>query len=178
PVSSGRFTRAIRVSSYSRTGAHKSFSFRIRGHYPLGPCFPARSAMKMICNLCRTSSELLPYHPLGRSRRFGLFPFRSPLFGESRETCSIRTNIMRRRNTARSCFIFLSVLRCFTSRGALLKTLLNRYSHTRVGCPIRRPPDRWLQIASPELSLISCVLLRCLKPRHPPCTLHVSCAET
>ena len=153
-------------------------SFRIRGHYPLGPCFPARSAMKTIDNLRRTSTELLPYNPALRRERFGLFPFRSPLFGESRETCSICTNIMRKRNTARSCFLFLSVLRCFTSRGVLRETLLTRYPHTRMGFPIRRPPDRWLQIASPELSLISRVLLRCPKPRHPPCTLHVSCAET
>ena len=153
-------------------------SFRIRGHYPLGPYFPVSSAMKTIDNLRRTSTEFLPYNPRSRNLWFGLFPFRSPLFGESRETCSISTNILRRRNTARSCFLFLSVLRCFTSRGSLLQTLLSRFPHTRKGFPIRRPPDRRLQIASPELSLISSVLLRCPKPRHPPCTLHVSCAET
>ena len=45
PVSSGRFTRAIRVPSYSRIGAQKIFIFRVRGHYPLGRCFPATSAI-------------------------------------------------------------------------------------------------------------------------------------
>ena len=52
PVSSGRFTRAIRVSSYSRT-LKKLFRFRLRGFHPLGRRFPAASAIKTICNfLC------------------------------------------------------------------------------------------------------------------------------
>src|ERR1700742_3888462 len=92
----------------------------------------------------------LPYNPSGRSQRFGLFRFRSPLLTESRESYSIRTNIMRERNTTRSCFLFLSVLRCFTSRGALLKTLLNRSLPKQQGFPIRRPPDQRLHTASPE----------------------------
>ena len=35
PVSSGVFTRAIRVSSYSRTTAMKMLWFRVRDYYPL-----------------------------------------------------------------------------------------------------------------------------------------------
>ena len=88
--------------------------------------------------------------PRIETRGLGYLPFRSPLLGESRELCSLQTNIMLEENTTRSCFMFLSVLRCFTSRGALLKTLLNRYVHTYVGFPIRRPPDQRLQTASPE----------------------------
>ncbi len=69
--------------------AHKIFSFRIRGHYPLGRRFPATSAMKKFCNLCRMNTALPPYNPGYRSIRFGLFPFRSPLLSESRESRSI-----------------------------------------------------------------------------------------
>jgi hypothetical protein len=82
PVSSGRFTRAIRVSSYSRKEAKESGIFRLRGHYPLGRCFPAASAIHLIDNSSRTSTTLLPYNPPFRRKRFGLFPFRSPLLGE------------------------------------------------------------------------------------------------
>src|SRR3989344_3993237 len=49
PVSSGKFTQAIRVLRYSRT-IKKLFQFRLRGFHPLGPCVPARSATETICN--------------------------------------------------------------------------------------------------------------------------------
>jgi hypothetical protein len=40
PVSSGEFTRAIRVSSYSRTTAIELLHFRVRDCYPLEFIFP------------------------------------------------------------------------------------------------------------------------------------------
>src|ERR1700689_3741893 len=43
PVSSGVFTRAIRVSSHSRTTAMKMLWFRVRDYYPVESSFPARS---------------------------------------------------------------------------------------------------------------------------------------
>ena len=91
PVSSGRFIRAIHVSNYSRTGAQKWHTFHVRGHYPLGHCFPAASVIYVFCNSCRTSTELLSYNPTYRSIWFGLVPFRSPLLRESRELLSIRS---------------------------------------------------------------------------------------
>ncbi len=39
------------------------------------------------------------------------------------------------------------------------------------GCPIRKPSDQGLVIGSPRLIADSCVLLRFLVPRHPPCAL-------
>ena len=39
-VSPPGFIQAIRVSDYSRSMTKKSFLFRQRGSYPLGPCFP------------------------------------------------------------------------------------------------------------------------------------------
>ena len=44
PVSAGEFTRAIHVSSYSRTTAIKMLRFRVRDYYPLGSHFPVRSS--------------------------------------------------------------------------------------------------------------------------------------
>src|SRR3990167_4851298 len=107
PVSSGRFIRAIRVSNYSRIGAQEGHLFRVRGHYPLWRCFPATSAIDNLCNSCRTSTELLPYNPPFRRKRFGLFPFLSPLLRESRELPSIHSNKSNRRKATRYCFLFL-----------------------------------------------------------------------
>jgi hypothetical protein len=122
PVSSGRFTRAIRVSGYSGIGAQKSCVFRVRGHYPLWRCFPATSAIDNFCNFCRTSTELLPYNPAIRRYRFGLFPFRSPLLRESQELPSTRSSISSGQKATRYCFLFLWVLRCFTSPSSLPDT--------------------------------------------------------
>src|SRR4051812_7489886 len=43
PVSSGEFTRAFRVSSYSRTTAIELLCFRVRDYYPLEFIFPVDS---------------------------------------------------------------------------------------------------------------------------------------
>ncbi len=45
PVSSGVFTRAIHVSSYSRTTAIEMLRFRVRDYYPLECSFPAASTI-------------------------------------------------------------------------------------------------------------------------------------
>ena len=42
-VSTDEFTRAIHVSSYSRTTAIELLCFRVRDYYPLESSFPARS---------------------------------------------------------------------------------------------------------------------------------------
>ena len=44
PVSTGEFTRAIHVSSYSRTTAIEMHRFRVRDYYPLGSDFPVSSS--------------------------------------------------------------------------------------------------------------------------------------
>jgi hypothetical protein len=62
PVSSGMFTRAIRVSSYSRT-IKKSYPFRLRGFHPLGRRFPAASATDTFCNFLHLAMRQLPYDP-------------------------------------------------------------------------------------------------------------------
>ena len=71
---------------------------------------------------CRSTSRpracVLPYNPVVHAQRFGLFPFRSPLLGESS--------------------LFLRVLRCFSSPGSLLITYV--FSDGYVGMPPRGFP--------------------------------------
>ena len=92
-------------------------------------------------------------NPGGQVRRFGLFPFRSPLQGE---------------------FLFLRVLRCFTSpgwpRSPILFGLRWRgmtpagFSHSEISGSKR-------VCRSPKLIAACRVLRRLLVPRHPSCAL-------
>ena len=96
------------------------------------------------------------YNPDAASppRRFGLFPVRSPLLRESL-----------------SCFLFLGVLRCFSSPGlppyicvriAVLQTA--GLSHSEI-------PGSMVICTYPELIAAYHVLPRLREPRHPPCAL-------
>ena len=77
------------------------------------------------------------------------------------------------------CSLFLRVLRCFTSPGSLSQTLRREYppkggwvspfGHLRIAG--YTPPPR-------SFSQVDHVLHRRPRPRHPPCTLHVSRTET
>ena len=71
-------------------------SLHIRGFHPLWPFFPERSVHD-------ASAVAWSYYPDAAlpQRRFGLFPGRSPLLGESL-----------------NYFLFLQVLRCFSSLGS------------------------------------------------------------
>src|SRR6476620_8527664 len=74
------------------------------------------------------------------------------------------------------CFLFLRVLRCFTSPRSLHAPYVFRCGspdHSRVwrGFPIRTPWDHSPVNDSPRLIADSYVLLRLLMPRHPPCAL-------
>jgi hypothetical protein len=69
-----------------------------------------------------------PATPLQLSlQRFGLFPVHSPLLGESL-----------------ICFLFVPVIRCFSSRTYLPYTIYSCRDHRTLllrGCPIRTPTD-------------------------------------
>jgi hypothetical protein len=77
-------------------------------------------------------------------------------------------------NGITACFLFLQVLRCFTSLG-LLRTAMNLPYGTAVlpavGFPIRTSTDQSLVGGSPWLIAATHVLRRLLEPRHPPHTL-------
>ena len=129
----------------------ESSVFYIRGHYPLGRCFPTASAIQTFCNSSHTSMMSAPYNPSIRRRWFGLFPFRSPLLGVSRELRSLQTNI-RLKRTQLILFSFPPGTEMFHFPGFASR---RRYpadsSSTLEGFPIRRPPDQRLQTASPKL---------------------------
>jgi hypothetical protein len=74
----------------------------------------------------------------------------------------------------RGCFLFLQVLRWFTSLGSLVPTYEfsgTSYGFTVWGFPIRRSPDQCLLAAPRGLSQLCHVLHRHRLPRHPPCAL-------
>ena len=86
--------------------------------------------------------------------RCGLLRFRSPLLAD--------------------CFLFLRVLRCFSSPGSLLGSYV--FTSRYVGMPPRGFPHSDISVspaahASTELFVVYHVLHRHLTPRHSPCAL-------
>src|SRR6185369_7240194 len=82
--------RVARAPWYSGT-APKTRPFRLQGCHLLWPDFPDSSARVGFCNfvgLCRVPRTVLQHRTYNAGRlayaRFGLFPVRSPLLGESR----------------------------------------------------------------------------------------------
>jgi hypothetical protein len=65
------------VSRATQDTASVGVEFKIRGYNPLWPDFPDRSPILPHSYLCG------PTTPAGRTGRFRLFPFRSPLLRES-----------------------------------------------------------------------------------------------
>ena len=73
------------------------------------------------------------------------------------------------------CFLFLRVLRCFTSPRSPLHPMnsdTGHRPHGRRGFPIRRSSDHSPLIGSPRHIADCHVLHRLLMPRHPPCALN------
>jgi hypothetical protein len=66
------------------------------------------------------------------------------------------------------CFLFLPLLRCFSSRGWLS---FEYYTFSIVGWPIRKSRDIMLVCSSSWLIAAYHVLHRLSDPRHPPCAL-------
>ena len=110
---------------------------------------PFQNRLAWVFRVC-----VLPYNPALQAGRFRLFPFRSPLLRES--------------------FLFLRVLRCFSSPGSLLHVMYWRadaWACPHAGFPIRTSPARTVAHTSPELCAVYHVLHRHWVPRHPPCAL-------
>lgn len=96
------------------------------------------------------------YNPRKQASWFGLFPFRSPLLRES------------------IFFLFLRVLRCFSSPGVPHIRYVFTYMYcsiTNSGFPHSEISGSKLTYSSPEHIGVSAVLHRLLVPRHPPCAL-------
>ena len=73
-----------------------------------------------------------------------------------------------------ACFLFLRVLRCFTSPGLPHAAMYSPHASAALpaeGFPIRTSTDQSLVGGSPWLIAATHVLRRLLEPRHPPHTL-------
>jgi hypothetical protein len=119
----------------------------LRGYHALWLNFPKNSAWWQFLNVVLQPSD-------GTPSKFRLFPFRSPLLGESFDY-----------------FLFLPVLRCFSSRG-WLSDCSEWYVFNIPGCPIRKSADVTIVCISPQLIAAYHVLHRLSDPRHPPCALN------
>ena len=72
-------------------------------------------------------------------------------------------------------FLFLALLRCFSSGGSPRMTILFTIrckSIAFAGCPIRKSTDIATIYVSPWLIAVNHVLLRLPVPRHSPCALY------
>ncbi len=145
-----------RVPRYSGTCPTSHHNFAYRTVTVSGWLFQDHSTIVMVCN----SSALRPnrpYNPLVQARRFGLFRVRSPLLAESL-----------------SCFLFLWVLRWFTSPRSPPPTYgFSRGSlgMTQGGLPHSEIAGSKPVCGSPTLIAADHVLHRLLAPRHSPYAL-------
>ena len=73
------------------------------------------------------------------------------------------------------CFLFLRVLRCFSSPRSLQQPMYSAEDVATLpatGFPIQRSPDQGLFSSSPKLIAACHVFHRLLTPRHPPLALN------
>jgi len=110
--------------------------------------------------------------------RFRLFPFRSPLLRESHYRSSSHgphRSVINEWKSVKIRFLFLWLLRCFTSPGLLLYDVNHRNNLIllKLGSPIRKSPGQRLLITSPKLIADCYVLLRSIVSRHSPYALSI-----
>ena len=85
------------------------------------------------------------------------------------------SSFARRYLRNRFFFLFLRVLRCFSSPRSPHMAMYSPYDSRALpleGCPIRIPPDQSLFSGSPRLFAAYRVLHRLPLPRHPPYALN------
>ena len=148
--------RVSRVPRYSGI-CQKPHRFRLRGYHPLWPVFPDDSVSGSVCNLpaLNRAGPTTPIDP--KTDRFGLFRVRSPLLTKSLK-----------------CFLFLQVLRWFTSLSSLSRPyeFRSRILHVqRSGLPHSDISGSKRACRSPRHIAACHVLRRLSVPRHPPSTL-------
>ena len=149
--------KVSRAPWYSGTELEGTSSFAYGAVTLFGGTFQWPSTRRVLGNFlaCAVLRPTTPREP--KPSRFGLFRFRSPLLTESL-----------------ICFLFLRVLRWFTSPGLLLPA----YEFSRgspdlppEGLPHSEIPGSKPVCGSPRLIAACHVLHRFSAPRHPPSTL-------
>ena len=129
--------RVPRVPRYSGT-CREPHRFCLRDYHPLWPVLPDCSASGSVGNspALNRAGPTTPMDP--KTHRFGLFRVRSPLLTESL-----------------ICFLFLRVLRWFTSPSSLpppMNSMTDDGTLLPSGFPIRTSPDQSLLAAPRGLS--------------------------
>ena len=150
PAASRWVSRAPRYSGFP---PGPRAAFRLRGCHSLRPAFPGPSARRRAA-------------PLG-----GALQPRAPQMGRPGLGSSA---FARRYWRNHCCFLFLRVLRWFTSPGSPRRGMRSRGgggSFAPAGFPHSDTPGSPLAGSSPRLFAAGRVLHRLLSPRHPPCAL-------
>ena len=155
--------RVPRVPRYSGA-CHEPNRFRLRDYHPLWPVLPDCSASGSVGNspALNRAGPTTPMNP--KTHRFGLFRVRSPLLTKSL-----------------NCFLFLQVLRWFTSLSSLPKAyeFSSRILHfQRSGFSHSETFGSTPVCGSPKLFAAYHVLHRLLAPRHSPYALSSLTIET
>ena len=146
--------RVSRAPRYSGIPSSKLGSCRLQGYHLLWPAFPDRSTKILICNLPTAPyrRQTKPYNTTATTHTgltslwFGLFPFRSPLLGESR-LISIPAGT--------EMFHFPA----WASRVLWIQTRIGGIH--RLGFPIRTSADHGLLAASRGLSQLATSFFAC-----------------
>ncbi len=106
--------------------------------------------------------------------RFGLIPFRSPLLRECFRFMILCNLLCAQKRKTNILFLFLWVLRCFTSPGAPPIPMYSVWISMKLlilGFPIRISSDQRLFATSPKLFAGYYVLRRRVLSSHPPYAL-------
>jgi hypothetical protein len=156
------------VSRGTQEPLERGLQFRIRGSHPLWPAFPDRSPIAFLPSLNQErTSDLKPNAPPDYC---GPSTPSSPCESLGLACSAFARHYLRNRG----CFLFLEVLRWFTSLGSPLPAyVFSRRSldMTPVGLPHSEIPGSKRACRSPRLIAACCVLHRLSVPRHPPSTL-------
>ena len=145
PVDSRRISR---VPRYSGVRLVRCRGFRLRGSHPLRPGFPAGSAI-LTPSLCR---RILQPHP-------------TPCDADGLGSSAFARHYLRNH----CYFLFLRVLRCFSSPG--LPRTSSCAGIASGGLPHSEIRGSMGICPSPRLIAACHVLLRLREPRHPSCAL-------
>lgn len=143
-----RFTQGFTCPALLRYPLRKLPAFRLRGFHPLWPDFPCRSTIHAISDFPAAPQRGLkrPFNP-GRKTPAGLIP-----------TGLGSSHFARRYFGNRGFFIFLQVLRCFSSLGSPPAAMYSPPDPPTLlggGCPIRRSPGHSLLTANRSFSQLT-----------------------
>ena len=156
--------RVPRAPWYLGTGPRKSHPFRLQDCHLLRWVVPDPSTRNAIGNFPRERQ-----FPPDRPRN----PHTATLAGLHSMGLG-SSHFARRYFGNHGCFLFLGLLRCFTSPRSPRTPMYSVHDDRalpRPGCPIRTSPDHGLFSGSPKLFAACHVLLRLSTPRHPPIAL-------